>query len=130
MMMEGSVDIAHRFDSYTIEQKKKTALLFVQSRPELFRPDFGEWLDKNFLVWIAFGVEANRVWARGRRHYSARTIGEDLRHETTVSELPNPMELKLNDHYWPDLARLYALFHPERAGFFEFRRGQSAVRAA
>jgi len=36
----------------------------------------------------------------------------------------------VNDHYVKDCARLYIMFHPEREGFFEFRSGQSAVRAA
>jgi len=113
-----------------MDERKHTALLFVESRPELFRSDFREWLDANFNVWLAFEREANRVWARGRTHYSARTIGEYLRHETLTRETENPLQLKLNDHFWPCLARLYALYYPERRGFFEFRSGQSARRAA
>lgn len=112
------------------EDGKETALVFIDCRPNLFRRDFADWLRNNFHVWIAFEREANRVWARGRTHYSARTIGEYLRHETMVAEQPNPLQFKVNDHYWPDLARLYTCFHPERDGFFERRPGQSAVRAA
>lgn len=110
--------------------RKHTAMTFVSAKPELFRPEFPEWLDKNYSVWSAFEREANRIWDRGRKHYSARTIGEYLRHETALSEAPNDLQLKLNDHYWPDLARLYLCHYPERDGFFERRSGQSAVRAA
>jgi hypothetical protein len=110
--------------------RKHTALVFVETRPASFRSDFRGWLERNFAVWEAFEREANRVWERGRRHYSARTIGEYLRHETAVREDQNELSLKLNDHYWPHLARLYVCFHPEREGFFEFRNGQSEVRAA
>lgn len=116
--------------NFILDHRKCVALAFVEVRPELFRADFGEWLDRNFVVWEKFRYEAERVWNRGRRHYSARTIGEFLRHETTVAEQPNELQLKLNDHYWPDLARLYLCFYPERDGFFEFRSGVSAVRTA
>lgn len=110
--------------------RKHTALVFVEARPELFRSDFREWLERNFSVWEAFEREANKVWASGRRHYSARTIGEYLRHETLLREAPSDPKFKLNDHFWPDLARLHMLYHEEREGFFEFRSGVSARRAA
>ena len=113
-----------------IPDRKRAALIFIETQPWLFRDDFHEWLSKNFIVWEKFRHEADRVWNRGRPHYSARTIGEFLRHETTVAEQSNELQLKLNDHYWPDLARLYVCFHPERRDFFEFRPGQSARRAA
>ena len=112
-----------------VSDRKRTAQIFVELRPELFRAEFKDWLSKNWPVFEAFEREAHKVWRRGRAHYSARTIGEFLRHETALAELPNELQLKLNDHYWPDLARLYICFYPERRGFFEFRPGQSAVRA-
>lgn len=104
-----------------------TVLTIVDCRPELFRPEFGEWLEENWGVWDAFCSEANKVWHAGRRRYSARTIGEFLRHHTAIS---SPGEtFKLNDWYWPDLARLYMALYPDRDGFFERRPGQSRVRA-
>lgn len=121
---------AHAVTSTNVSDMKQTALTFVKASPSQFRPDFLEWLDKNYDVWLAFRREADRVWARGRTHYSARTIGEYLRHETALAEAPNRLQLKLNDHYWPDLARLYLCYHPDRPRFFERRSGQSAVRAA
>lgn len=110
--------------------RKRTAMVMLDCKPEAFRKDFRDWLEANYHVWTEFEREADAVWEMGRRHYSARTIGEYLRHRTVIAEKTNEMGLKLNDHYWPDLARLYMMMHPEREGFFERRVGQSAVRAA
>jgi hypothetical protein len=96
----------------------------ARANVSLFRNGFMAWLAVNVHVWIAFEREANRVWNRGRRHYSARTIGEVLRHESALAESGN--EWKLNNVVFPDLARLYALIHPERAGLFEFRGREAA----
>ena len=107
----------------------RTVMVMLDCKPEAFRKDFKEWLTENYHVWEAFEYEANAVWNRGRKHYSARTIGEYLRHHSMIHQ-QNGREFKLNDHYWPDLARLYMMLHPDREGFFERRVGQSAVRAA
>lgn len=61
-------------------------LSVVECQSFLFRPDFRAWLADNFHIWLAFEREANHVWTTGRRHYSARTIGEYLRHETALRE--------------------------------------------
>ena len=100
----------------------------IVCRPELFRHDFAGWLEDNWTVWDAFNQQANRVWYSGREHYSARTIIEWLRHETSVSERTGAW--KLNNVFVPDLARLYVCMYPHREGFFEQRSGHSAVRAA
>lgn len=110
--------------------RKRLTFVTVCAHPERFRPDFLDWLSRNFPVWLAFEREADQVWARGRRHYSARTIGEYLRHESALREAPNELGWKLNDHYWPDLARLYMLINPDREGFFERRASQFTKRAA
>lgn len=112
------------------DDPKAVALAFVARWPMKFRPDFGAWLELNWMLWLVFEKEANRVWNRGRRHYAARTIIEWLRHETALQEGP-PSEFKINGNYVPDLARLYLVFHPERDGFFELRHiGDSEARAA
>lgn len=100
----------------------------LREHADTFRPDFAAWLALNRHVWDAFVREADAVWARGRRRYSARTIGEVLRHHAAVSEVAG--EWKLNNCNFPDLARLYALTRPERAGFFEFRVMPGSERAA
>ena len=84
-----------------------------------FRADFAEWLRENEHIWAAFAMQADRVWNRGRRHYSARTIVEVLRHESMLAEVGG--DWKIDGNYVPDLARLYAQIHPDRAGLFETR---------
>jgi hypothetical protein len=110
--------------------RRRLAFRMIETEARYFRPDFAEWLERNYRVWEAFEREANAVWNGGRRHYSARTIGEYLRHESQTREAPNCLQLKLNDHWWPDLARLYMLMHPDRDGFFERRAGPMTRRAA
>lgn len=100
----------------------------VLGNVDQFRVGFAQWLADNGHVWIAFEREANRVWSRGRRHYSARTIVEVLRHETALAD--TGQDWKINDHNTPDLARLYRLTYPERAGLFETRVQHGAERAA
>lgn len=101
---------------------------FAEARSNSFRPDFVAWLSTNAHIWERFEAEANKVYGLGRPHYSARTIGEYLRHETALQSVSDG-DWKLNDHRWPDLARLWLLLNPERAGFFELREG-SRRRAA
>ena len=50
----------------------------ARANASLFREGFLAWLATNAHVWLAFEREADKVWNRGRRHYSARTIGEVL----------------------------------------------------
>ena len=97
--------------------------------PEHFRPDFAEWLEKNPKIWDAFAAQADIIWNRGRRRYSARTIGEWLRHESAMREAPNEHGWKLNDHAWPDCARLYMLAYPDRDSFFETRLSPASLRS-
>lgn len=103
------------------------ALNIVEANIEQFRPDFLEYMRENLHVYVAFRVEALKVIRKGFRHYSARTIIEVLRHNSALSEHGGPW--KLNDHYTPYLARLFALDHFEHAGLFEFRRAKAAERA-
>lgn len=101
-----------------------TATLFVESRPDLFRSEFKDWLLVNWHIWEGFKREANRVWDRHRDHYSARTIVHWLRHETALSEAGG--EFKVNNNYSPDLGRLWECFYPQRIGFFEKRERKAA----
>lgn len=90
------------------------------ANPELqFLPTFADWLTQNWHVWMAFCREADKVWNRGRRKYSARTIVEVLRHESSLAEVGS--EWKINNVRIPDMARLYMAAYPERDGLFETR---------
>jgi hypothetical protein len=110
--------------------RRRIALnVLVGAHPEHFRKDFADWLEKNAHVWDAFKHQADLIWDRGRRRYSARTIGEYLRHESNLREAQNEHGWKLNDHVWPDCARLYMLPNPERDGFFETRVSPTSLRA-
>lgn len=103
-------------------------LELVRQDRQNFLPTFAAWLAENTHVWRAFEREADKVWARGRRHYSARTILEHLRHETALSD--SRIEFKLNNNVAPDMARLYRLRYPARADLFEIRRMPGSTRAA
>ena len=100
-------------------------LIFDRSK---YRDDFAEWLVANPHIWSAFCTKANQVWARGRRHYSARTSVEVMRHESAIAEVGG--EWKINGNYVPDLARLYMESFPDRSGLFETRLPRNARRAA
>ncbi len=95
-------------------------LALVDGQPWRFRDDFPEWFRRNQHIWNRFHAEANKVYALGRRHYSARTIGEYLRHETALTSVADG-EWKLNNNRFPDLARAYLMLYPERDGFFDLR---------
>jgi hypothetical protein len=110
--------------------RKRFAFALVCAEQRHFRVDFMAWLSENWHVWQEFEAQADRVWARGRRHYSARTIFEVLRHESVVKEAGNAEGWKLNNNVVPDLARLYGLMHPDRVDFFEKRVGPLSARAA
>lgn len=98
----------------------------VLSSPHLFRHDMYQWLlnAENVSVWRAFETQANQIWVMGRAHYSARTIGEYIRHNTHLHDAG--ADFKVNDHIWPDLARLWTALYPDRRGFFEFRSRAAA----
>lgn len=100
------------------------AIELVRNMPDLFRPDFDAWLLDNFGLYCAFEREADRV-AEIRRHYSANTIIEYLRHETTLRD--RDTEFKFNDRWTSSIARLYAVMNPSHADLFEYRERVGGV---
>jgi hypothetical protein len=103
-------------------------LAYATAYANQFTPEFLAYLPENLHVYQAFEREARKVAARGRTHYSARTIIEVLRHNSTLEEVGGTW--KLNDHYTPYLARLFALIHPAHSGLFEFREAKAVKRPA
>lgn len=101
----------------------------VHEHPCEFSPGFDEWLDRNFVIWRAFEREALRM-AEKRPHYSARTIAEVIRHHTALAEKGG--HFKIGNDTVPDMARLFALVHPESEDLFEFRKrsNTASVRAS
>lgn len=110
------------FDFAALRQvgRRQYVLRITLEQQDRFKPDFYEWLRDNLHVWEAFEIEADIHYNRGAKHWGARTIGEYLRRETAVRS-SNDGDWKVNDHRWPDLARLYLALHPDRDGFFELR---------
>ena len=106
---------------------KETALIFVETRPDLFRRDFAEWLAENWHIYVEFSRRADRLRDLGRDHMGSRAIWESIRYDTATHEING--EFRLNNIFAPDCARLWSLFNPKHAQFFERRSGQSAVRA-
>lgn len=94
-------------------------LQLVQDNAHRFRPGFYDWMAENYAIWVRFKLEADKIRASGRPHYSARTIGEYIRHETALRESGGTF--KVNDWWWPPMARLYMQIEPGAAGFFETR---------
>lgn len=67
------------------------------------QPGFLIWLRDEFPIFKRFVEEADAV-RKVRDHYSARTIIEYIRHETTLRE---DGIFKINNNVAPDCARLY-----------------------
>lgn len=84
-----------------------------------YRPaGLARWLGMppNFVAFLE--SEKQLVRLAGRTHYSARTIGEYLRHETCTREAG---EFKINNNNLPLLARLY-MRSRRCPGFFATRQ--------
>jgi len=92
----------------------KTAQLYAAD----FREDFPVWLHANYPIYAEFERQAMNIATR-RKFYSARTIVEVMRHNSALSDRDG--HFRLNNNRTPDLARLFSITHPERAGFFQLR---------
>jgi hypothetical protein len=85
-----------------------------------FRDGFLDWLADNEHIYDTFEAHALALIAKGRTHYSARTIVEVLVHESILRE--NGGEFKIGNDRAPDLARVFAIRNPRHALFWEYRR--------
>lgn len=113
---------------FNFSDRKYTASTFVRSRPEMFRPDFMEWLQESWFIYEEFERRALQLWRAGRRHYGARSIWETMRYDSAIGELRG--EWKLNDHRPPCVARLFMAMNQNCNGFFETRTGPTSGRIA
>ena len=98
----------------------------IAADADLYTQGFALWIEENWHIWCGFCEQANTLWARGRRHYSARTIIEWMRHNSALSEFDS--EFKINNNFAPDCARLYVAMHPDRTDFFQFRVMPTSTR--
>ena len=95
-------------------------LAFIAQHPGLFKTTGNDWFVQNWHVMLAFEQAALAVIGIGRDHYSARTIVENLVHESVIREAAG--FYKIGNHHAPDLARAFVVLHPEHIDFFEYRR--------
>lgn len=100
----------------------------IRTNAGQFTTGFLEWLADNRKIWERFENEANKLWNRKIKHWSARTIIEFLRHETALFDTDRTF--KINNNIAPDLARLYRLRYPDRAEFFDTRCQAGSQRNA
>lgn len=77
-----------------------------------------EFRKKNYTLWWHFIVAADEVRDTGRKHYSARTIAEVLRHNSVVRGEEG--QYKINNNMIPVMARMYMKLR-KCPGFFELR---------
>ena len=90
---------------------------------KFFLPGFLSWLSDNPTIYDDFERHALTMIERGKRHFSARTIVEDMRHFSRLRD--GDGTLKINDHRAPDLARAFAILNPQHALLWEYRRDDS-----
>lgn len=98
----------------------------VMAHHDRFAPDFPEFIRDNEHVFKIFASLTDQLWTRGRRFYSARTIGEKMRFDHDVVSIGS--DYKLNNNHFPDLARLYVLLNMSRVDMFSYRRSDDFRR--
>lgn len=86
-----------------------------------FRPGFLGWLAHNEEIYEVFEQQAFSLISAKWKHFSARTIVEEIRHYSR-HRAHGACSFKINDHHAPDLARVFTLRHPRYAKFWEYRR--------
>jgi hypothetical protein len=95
--------------------------LLLHRFAKFFQPTFLGWLVDNKHIYDGFEARAMEMIAAGRTHYSARAIVESLVHHSRLQANNDPY--KTGNHYAPDLARVFAIRHPEHAMLWEYRKG-------
>lgn len=102
-------------------------LAVVAGRPDDFRSDFPGWLAENLHIYMEFEHRALQI-ARFRKHYSARTIVEVMRHDSLIAEKGGAY--KINGNWVPDMALLSMLTNNALRDFFHIRRERCGDRVA
>lgn len=98
----------------------------IDANTQTFRPEFRQYLRENLHVFDEFCTRSRALWDSGRRAYGARTIVESMRYHSDISETGSTW--KLNNHFIPDMARLFVLLNPACEGLFQFRGSERRVR--
>lgn len=108
--------------------KMEVAIRVIFNNQLDFAPTFISWIEDNFGIYREFEKQALEI-AKHRDHYSARTIAEFIRHETTLREIRSGVDMgfKINNNSIPEMSRLFSLLNPEHKDLFEVRK--TAARA-
>jgi hypothetical protein len=102
-----------------VEKRHADAIFIVTQDEANYRADFKQWLSKNFHVYLAFEDLATKIFNKGFKRYSSKTIVETIRYHSSIKELQG--EYRINNNTTPDLARLFDAMNPRMSGMFEFR---------
>ena len=106
--------------------RKDFPLNIVEENKGLFTDEFAAWIEKNLHVFAEFAEQSLYVKRTMRReHYSIRTIGEWVRHNSEIREKGNGY--KLNNNAFAPISRLLMLAYPELNGLFETRERNENV---
>ena len=108
-------------------QRKADVLEVVTNNLDQFRDLFPLWLEYNWPVWCKFEEMAIEI-ARKRPHYAVATIWEVIRHHSLMRE--KAPDFKLNNNFRADVARLFALMHPQHETLFETRKRKALAHTA
>lgn len=100
------------------------AIQIIAQAPDQFRDGFALWLTENWGLYQRFEREALLAGER-RKHWSAHTIVEYLRHDTMLRDAD--ASFKVNEAWSSSLARLFAHVNPQYADLFEFRVREGGV---
>lgn len=90
-----------------------------------FCAGFLPWLARNEAIYRQFELQTLSLIDAGWKHFSARTIVEEIRHYTRLREA-GACSFKIDGNMAPDLARAFAVRYPEHARMWEYRRADSA----
>ncbi len=94
----------------------------MMTRQEEILRHFARFHRANPSVWSRFCHHAQRLIIRGCDHYSSRTLISVIRFERDLSSRDFDTGLRVNDHFSPYYARMWALQHPSRPEFFSQRK--------
>lgn len=103
-------------------ERKAQALEVITNNADQFSQLFILWLDYNWPIWVEFERLSLEI-ARKRKHYAVATVWEVIRHHTLMRE--TTPKYKLNNNFRADVARLFALLHPQYSALFETRKRSS-----
>jgi hypothetical protein len=99
--------------------RKEKAVVSVQMT-EGFSPQFADFLEQNWHIYLAFEKRAFRNINRNVRHFGSMAIINNIRWQSALAEKDD--QYKINNLRAPDLSRLFAIMNPQHKDFFFQRK--------